>query len=267
MLLHFNYKQVKELAMHSLASHEHKPLTLDPNSNRPGLILAADDGVYFTSNGRPPLFVDPDDPAGPTHKCAYALECDPTKDKEESRRNKEASFGGSDGAEFIPYESDNGLCIKAWLEGNEGNATLAMELTETQIGLLGSELRPVLEGAVQKNAGEEFATAFKEGIRWTAWGVPVVAMDRRGLIAYLGALKQKNTELMRRLELASETNKALSALLNSANAKSQNGSRSKANVRDNSRKSGSPDRPARSRTGRSKAEKGAADPAPEQLRA
>ena len=199
--------------MHSLAAREHKPLTMDPDSNRPGLILSADDGVCFTSNGRPPLLVTEDDPAGPTHRCVYALECDPTKDKEESRRNKEASFGGSDGAEFIPYESDTEPCIKHWLEANEGRRLLAMDLTEDNYTLIGTELRPVLDGAVQKAAGAEFDPAFAEGIRWKAWNVPVVEMDRRGLIAYIGALKLQLAEGRRKLELAAETNKALSALL------------------------------------------------------
>jgi len=63
-----------------------------PETAVPGLWLVADIGVYFMSNGDPPLKAAPG--SAFAMECAFAVECDPASASDEKRvRVKEESFG------------------------------------------------------------------------------------------------------------------------------------------------------------------------------
>lgn len=215
MIIHFKRDEVERLANHSREATQHKPLYEQPETEKPGLWLVGDDGVYLMSNARSGLRKDPEDPES-HFVVAYAIEICPVDEKGNKKASiddwwetKRQAFGGDDGADFIPYESDEGPSIKGWLESNEGELLLPMDLTPQNFSLVGSGLYPEKKGAVKVAAGPEFDKCFKEGIKWSAWAVPVVEMDRPGMVAYIGALKLANAKLQKQLDAARQAGAAL----------------------------------------------------------
>lgn len=93
MKLHFKRTRVEALLAHALAAPKTAPL-YGTKTGR-GLWLVGDQGVYLMSNGKP----EPDR-ANDGH-VAYAKECDPTQPFEEWWENKQASYGGDDGVDFL----------------------------------------------------------------------------------------------------------------------------------------------------------------------
>lgn len=90
----------------------------------PGLILVGDQGVYLMSNGVPGLPV-----SKRGDNVAYANEVNPiTMEFDDWWDAKRASFGGDDGAEFMPAD-----VIRAFLPP-EGD--LVMEVTPNAISLI-----------------------------------------------------------------------------------------------------------------------------------
>jgi len=174
-----------------------------------------DDGVYLMSNSRAGLRKDPEDPES-HFIVAYAIEICPVDEKGNKKpsiddwwETKRAAFGGDDGADFSPYESEEGPSIKGWLESNDGELLLPMDLTPQNYSLVGTGLQPARAGAVKVAAGPEFDRCFKEGLKWSAWAVPVTQMDRPGMVAYIGALKFANAKLQLQLDAARQAGAAL----------------------------------------------------------
>jgi len=208
MIIHFKRAEVERLIQDSLNTTQHKPLYDQPETEKPGLWLVGDDGVYLMTNSRVGLRKDPEDPES-HFVVAYAIEICPVDDKGNKKASiddwwetKRAAFGGDDGADFIPYEADEGPSIKGWLESNDGEPLLKMDLTPQNYSLVGTGLQPARSGAVKTAAKKEFDPCYQEGLKWSAWGVPVTQMDRPGMVAYIGALKIANTKLKAQLDAA-----------------------------------------------------------------
>ncbi|MBW4599683.1 MAG: DUF3085 domain-containing protein [Calothrix sp. FI2-JRJ7] len=105
MLLHFLKRDVQKLLEHTKNAESHVPIYGDESTQRPGLLIVGNEGIYLVSNGIPGLFKNgafeqatPDNPAF----VVYATECNPlTLPFEEWRRVKEESFGPDDGIDFL----------------------------------------------------------------------------------------------------------------------------------------------------------------------
>lgn len=105
MRLHFLKRDVQKLLEHTKQSSEHVSIYGDESTERPGLLIIGNEGVYLISNGKPGLFQDgalglatPDNAAF----VVYARECNPnTLHEEEWRRVKDESFGSDDGIDFL----------------------------------------------------------------------------------------------------------------------------------------------------------------------
>ena len=118
MRLHFDASRLIHLLQHSEQSEERT--AMHGQTSAPdvpvGLWLVGDDGIYFTSNGCPPLLTAD----GSEQLVAYAEEADPERHPETFYEVKEAAFGGDDGIRFvsrnaamiiIAYSRDNRACI------------------------------------------------------------------------------------------------------------------------------------------------------------
>jgi hypothetical protein len=107
MKLHFPWAEVEKLLAEVNAAKTARPLYEEETGK--GFWLAGDQGVYLmanTSDG--PLVLARKD--GESHFVVYADECDPTKlPFDEWWANKRMSFGGDDGADFIPLASVEAL--------------------------------------------------------------------------------------------------------------------------------------------------------------
>jgi len=122
MKLHFKNAEVKKLVNHTFSAKKHAPLYENPETEKAGLWLVGDQGVYLMSNGRPNM----DKPEGEGCFVAYAKECDPNNDKIDWWENKRASFGGDDGCEFIELSDQMVKNIK-------DGGSLIIDISETQM--------------------------------------------------------------------------------------------------------------------------------------
>lgn len=98
--------EVERLLEHTMAAKKHEKLYDIEGTDKPGLLLVGDSGVYFMSNGRP----------GPSHKgdqhIAVAVNCNPkTNAFDDWWAVKQATFGGDDGCEFVDAET-----IQRWVK-------------------------------------------------------------------------------------------------------------------------------------------------------
>lgn len=105
MLLNFLKQDVQKILDHTKNSNRHIAIYEEESTNRPGILIVGDEGVYLMSNGEPGLLQDGTEGEATPEKPAfvvYARECNPkTLPFEEWRLVKEESFGGSDGVEFL----------------------------------------------------------------------------------------------------------------------------------------------------------------------
>ena len=93
MRLHFDTNKVRKLLKHSKRTKTHRQLYGNPTGE--GLLLVGDDGVYLMSSG-----VCKGKP-----NVVYADEVNPyTMPFDAWWHNKQVSFGGDDGVEFIPIK-------------------------------------------------------------------------------------------------------------------------------------------------------------------
>lgn len=101
MKLHFDRAAVSKLLEHTRAAPKHKPLYEQPETARPGVWLVGDDGAYLMSNGEPAL---PGEDAA--NFVVYADEVNPkTMAFDSWWGNKQLSFGGDDGVDFLGLDS------------------------------------------------------------------------------------------------------------------------------------------------------------------
>jgi hypothetical protein len=106
MRLHFDKEIVDRLVEHSRNAESHSKLYGMDDTDRAGLWLVGDQGVYLMSNGTPHLPRDEEDAESGRSLVCYADECNPeTLEFDEWWDNKRCSFGGDDGAEFLEAET------------------------------------------------------------------------------------------------------------------------------------------------------------------
>lgn len=105
-LLEFNLSDVAQLLRHANAAENHYMPYFPDAEVGPGLILVGDQGVYLMSNGTPGLYADGIPPRDGEIKhsiVAYARGINPEVDDFNTWwDNKRYTFGGDDGAEYIP---------------------------------------------------------------------------------------------------------------------------------------------------------------------
>lgn len=100
-----------------------------PKDTTPGLMLVGDQGVYLMSNadGQAKTLDD-------SFPVAYAEECNPYKlHAEVVYKNKVNTFGGDDGAEFLPL-----VDVEKWLASSDKSRTLNLDLSPDSFSLLSS---------------------------------------------------------------------------------------------------------------------------------
>lgn len=140
MNLIFERTKVQELLAYELAGKpDNKPYTGKgwgcKGEKAHGLNLVGDQGVYLLANRK-----QKEAPAE-SGLIAYARGCNPDIDEfDDWWNNKRASFGGDDGAEFIPVED-----IQQWLERNakvDNEVFLVIDLTPDQLSLVTCSLKP-----------------------------------------------------------------------------------------------------------------------------
>jgi hypothetical protein len=99
MILTFDRTQVEALLQHSVNSTSWRPTFEGKKSEKPGLWLVGDQGVYLMSNGNPGS-LKPD--GSGSHVVCYADQVDPVKLEFDTWwANKRASFGGDDGCDLL----------------------------------------------------------------------------------------------------------------------------------------------------------------------
>jgi hypothetical protein len=147
MKLTFNRNEVEKLVTHTKNAEEHMPLYGMAETQRAGLWLVGDEGVYLMSNAKDHLRRDESDPKDKRSFVAYAKQCDPNKlEFDEWWDNKRASFGGDDGAEFIPIED-----IEGGLENSKvKDGDLTIDVTPQSIGVLQWREDPEYDAKVKK---------------------------------------------------------------------------------------------------------------------
>lgn len=121
MKLHFKRAEVMKLIKHTVSQTRFRSLYGEYKGS--GLLLVGDQGVYLMSNAVKTLPGD----KGKGNYVAYARECNPKGDFDTWWANKNASFGGDDGVEFIP----SGEVIKAL----GGKSDLEIDMTPKTFSL------------------------------------------------------------------------------------------------------------------------------------
>ena len=147
MKLTFKRDEVKKLVEHTKNAEEHMSLGKVPETKRAGLLLVGDKGVYLMSNAKDHLRRDESDPEDKRSFVAYANECNPDKmDLDDWRYAKGASFGGDDGADFIPIEDiERGL-----KNSKKKDGALTLDVTPQSIGVMEWQADPDYDAKVQK---------------------------------------------------------------------------------------------------------------------
>jgi hypothetical protein len=126
MKLRFATDGVRKLVDHAKAASTSK--TLYGEETGPGLWIVGDQGVYLMSNGIPHL-PNPDKPE--SNLVIYAEEINPhTLPFDTWWTNKEMSFGGDDGADFLGVKS-----MEAALEHARGGF-IQLNVTQSRISIL-----------------------------------------------------------------------------------------------------------------------------------
>lgn len=132
MILTFDRKTVEELLQHSANSAAWRPTFEGAKSQKPGLWLVGDRGVYLMSNGDPGKLLEKTGNGGPgkeTHHVCYADQVDPGKlPADEWLANKRASFGGDDGCDFLAADK-----IKTALKNAGSSDKIALRVTSKYI--------------------------------------------------------------------------------------------------------------------------------------
>jgi len=184
MQLTFIRSEVEQQIVHARRSTKHKVIFDRPETDKPGLWLGGDQGVYLMSNGDPSLREPHEIEAESGSLMAYAEECNPRKlSFNEWRDNKDASYGGSDGTDFISMEE-----AMNWLEGTTGSFLL-MDISEDSFALLtgqtvflpGSLRRAMEERDYDLRLQKAQVTGIKAGLM-------VKDMSRHDLIRQIAAL-------------------------------------------------------------------------------
>jgi hypothetical protein len=132
--LEFDLAGVRKLCEHAMAATEwsraYEDMEEGGSEARPGLILVGDRGVYLMSNGNPGLLKED----GKGHVVVYAEGINPTVDDFETWwAAKNATFGGDDGAYYIPWA----LPILKMIGQNPNATKLQIELLEDTLELKG----------------------------------------------------------------------------------------------------------------------------------
>ena len=203
MILNFKRETVQQLVDHTLRVNSFKTLGTDQATNRAGLWLVGNArGVYLESNAWTTLRADMDDNESPVvHAVAKEiLEAQQAEGSSVMLKLKRQVFGRQDDIVFIPIESGETVGAADWLKNNAFETWVSMDLTPDSYNLLMLGLGEEKLGAVRQAAGEEFAECYRNGISWSAWGVPVRNMDREGLVAYIGGLQDRITALNLKLQ-------------------------------------------------------------------
>lgn len=201
MVFHFRRSIVERLIQFACRVGFYRAFSGCPESGRiPGLILSSDAGVCLAGNSWIRLREDEDDPES---KVLMAVARETDVEQMSSNPAQVAQilhtvFPAGQLPEFIPWEADNNLSVRWWLENNPGQEWLALELSNRVLQLLACDLLPEQPEAARKAAGKDFEVLFREGSAWSAWGVPTRAMDRASLIAYVGALHRRIAQLRKR---------------------------------------------------------------------
>lgn len=130
MRLHFNRERVEQLLSHTYQATAHQAIYGQKETERPGLNLVGDNGVYLCSNGLPSLRADGNQgsisPETPL-MVVYARECDPElMSFEQWWENKRRSFGSDDGIEFLEASK-----LQAAMQFDSG--WLVLEVTPDEI--------------------------------------------------------------------------------------------------------------------------------------
>lgn len=115
MNLTFDIQALQASAEHTRTSKGHNSLYDDPATVGAGLWLVGDHGVYFMSNGtgkRPPV--------------VYAKECNPDVSPRDWYDVKQSTFGGDDGAIFVPLAS-----VQSWFDS--GGKVVKVSFTTTSV--------------------------------------------------------------------------------------------------------------------------------------
>lgn len=120
MILHFNSAGVRRLIEHVRSCSEHR--TLYKKKVGPGLFLVGDNGIYLSSNGIPEILEDgtlwnrtDPWPSGTSRLVVYAEECNPkTMPFDAWWDEKQRSFGGDDGFEFLSLETVKSMIGPKW---------------------------------------------------------------------------------------------------------------------------------------------------------
>jgi hypothetical protein len=134
MLMHFPRDTVEQLIAHAKAAPKHRALHGVRKTQKPGLWLVGDDGVYLLSNGDPALLAFPNDKDEAKRRkqvVAYARECNPlTMQPDKVDDVKVRAFGGDDGLLFIPLTDFEGA-LATYPEGKD----LEMSVTPRGAGV------------------------------------------------------------------------------------------------------------------------------------
>jgi hypothetical protein len=127
MQLHFDRAVIETLLKHTQDAEKHRLLYDDPATDKPGLWLVGDEGVYVMGNGLPPLLKDD----GKALVC-YADEVNPQKmDFSTWWAAKAKSFGGDDGCDFFAAAD-----IAAALTTYRPGESLILHVTPKDIAIL-----------------------------------------------------------------------------------------------------------------------------------
>lgn len=156
-MLKFNMAEVKPLLEHTELAAKHKPCYGNPDTNKPGLLLVKDEGVYLISNGKPaqpnPAYTaDPDNTATQLLVC-YAEGHDPHKGDTWDADRQEC--GGDDFVEFI----DAATVRKAM---DEGNATMFVRFSAKRFIVFFSNKAKHVQDPVAEDYEEQLAAITEE---------------------------------------------------------------------------------------------------------
>lgn len=131
-ILTFEAEEVRKILEHSRTAPNHRAAFGQKNPE-PGLLLVGDEGVYLMSNGIPRLMADGTvgDPKQEGRSfCVHAEGMNPeTDDPEMVWDRKCATFGGSDGSDYIPAEDvAQGL--------SDSSDKFQIQISENQFGII-----------------------------------------------------------------------------------------------------------------------------------
>ena len=162
MLLHFSKERVQTLLNFTKAATAWRMLWERPETNKAGLWLVGDQGVYLMDNAKPGLLADgvsvrdANAPQNASSYVSYAREVDPERLAfDEWWYNKRASFGGDDGSDFVSAED-----ATEWIAGTAG-AWLVMDINKSSFLLIKDSAK---EDRAPKDAAKEYTEGFKAGM-------------------------------------------------------------------------------------------------------